>query len=91
MSKSLTKEKLIAAVAQQSGHTKSDVYLLFNALETIAKAALQGGSTVTIPGLVKLTPKLRLARVGRNPANGEAVNIPEKTVVNAKAVPSVLS
>jgi DNA-binding protein HU-beta len=35
----------------------------------------------TIPGLGKLQKKDRAARMGRNPATGEQISIPAKTVI----------
>ena len=36
------------------------------------------------PGMVKLVVQKRKARMGRNPATGEAIKIPAKTVVKAR-------
>lgn len=91
MSKVITKAELVAEVARQSGLTKGIVADVLASLDVAARAALKDGSAVTIPGLVKLTPKERAARVGRNPATGESVSIPAKSVVNAKAVSTILA
>ena len=40
----------------------------------------------TLPGMVKLVVQKRKARMGRNPATGEAIKIPAKTVVKARVV-----
>ena len=37
-----------------------------------------------IPGVCKLVVQRRKAREGRNPATGEAIKIPAKTVVKAR-------
>ena len=37
-----------------------------------------------LPGMVKLVKQHRKARMGRNPATGEAIKIPAKTVVKAR-------
>jgi len=37
-----------------------------------------------LPGMVKLVVQKRKARMGRNPATGEAIKIPAKTVVKAR-------
>ena len=39
-----------------------------------------------IPGMVKLVVQKRKARMGRNPATGEPIKIPAKTVVKARIV-----
>jgi DNA-binding protein HU-beta len=38
----------------------------------------------TLPGIVKLVLVKRKARIGRNPATGEAIKIPAKTVVTMR-------
>ena len=54
---------------------------------------LRGGTKVemskrsgefVLPGMVKLVVQKRKARMGRNPATGEAIKIPAKTVVKAR-------
>jgi len=39
---------------------------------------------IVLPGMVKLVVQKRKARMGRNPATGEAIKIPAKTVVKAR-------
>ena len=51
-------------------------------LEQIAALAYKNAkNTFTLPGLGKLELKNRAARIGRNPATGEAIQIPAKRVV----------
>ena len=61
--------------------TKKDVSAF---LETVAeigcKEAKKNGSFV-LPGFGKLVKQKRKARMGRNPATGEEIKIPAKTVV----------
>ena len=40
--------------------------------------------SVTLPGIGKLVLVKRKARMGRNPATGEAIKIPAKTVVKMR-------
>lgn len=91
MSKPLSKAELVAMIADQSGQSKSSVNELLIALEIVAKIALKSNVAITIPGLVKLTPKDREARTGRNPSTGAPVEIPAKRVVAAKAVSTILA
>lgn len=49
-------------------------------VETAYKEAKSSGE-FTLPGLGKLVKKNRSARTGRNPATGETIQIPAKTVV----------
>ena len=80
----MTKTELIAQLAADSGIAKADVEKVLDALAQEAITELAQGIPLTIPGVVKLTPKARAARTGRNPRTGEAVAIPAKTAVTAK-------
>lgn len=91
MSRTITKAELITEIAHQTGQTKGIIADVLTALENTAQAALKNGDAVTIPGLVKLTPMDKAARVGRNPATGEACQIPAKRVVKAKPVSTILN
>lgn len=44
---------------------------------------LRAGNAVTIPGVIKLKPVDKPARKGRNPATGEAIDIPARRDVKA--------
>ena len=51
-------------------------------METLVDLAYKNAkNSFTIPGLGKLVLVNRKARVGRNPATGESINIPAKRVV----------
>lgn len=86
MTKQLKKSELIAAIAEASGQPRAAIGYMLDGLEIAAKAALADGAAVTIQGLVKLAPKDRAARIARNPATGEAVQVAAKTVVVAKVL-----
>ena len=45
---------------------------------------LKKSGEFVLPGMVKLVVQKRKARMGRNPATGEAIKIPAKTVVKAR-------
>jgi DNA-binding protein HU-beta len=79
MSKAMTKSQICAAVAEKAGITKKQATEI---LETIANLAYKNAkNTFTLPGLGKLVLVNRAARVGRNPATGETIQIPAKRVV----------
>ena len=86
MTKQLKKSELIAEIAEASGQARAAVGYMLDALEQAAKAALKDGSAVTIPGLVKLAPKDRAARVARNPATGDTIHVAAKRVVTARVL-----
>ena len=79
MAKAMTKTQLVAKVAEKAGLTKKAAT---DILEFIAAVAYkEAKNTFTIPGLGKLVLVNRKARMGRNPATGEAIKIKAKRVV----------
>ena len=56
----------------------------FDELAALAEKELKRSGEFTLPGMVKLVVQKRKARMGRNPATGEAIKIPAKTVVKAR-------
>jgi DNA-binding protein HU-beta len=56
----------------------------FDELTTLAEKELKRSGEFVLPGMVKLVVQKRKARMGRNPATGEAIKIPAKTVVKAR-------
>lgn len=85
----MTKAELITALAENCHVTKQAAEQMLDGLAAVASHELALGETVTIPGVVKLVPKQREARTGRNPRTGETMEIAAKTVVSAKVVPSL--
>lgn len=79
MAKALSKSQIAASIADKTGITKKQATQV---LETIAELAYKNAkNSFTLPGLGKLVLVNRKARVGRNPATGEQINIPAKKVV----------
>lgn len=79
MAKALTKNQIVAAIADAAGITKKQAA---EALDGLAKLAYKNAKTgFTVPGLGKLVLMNRKARKGRNPATGETIQIPAKRVV----------
>src|SRR5262249_2741584 len=56
----------------------------FAELTARAGRKLRRPGEFVLPGMVKLVVQKRKARMGRNPATGEAIKIPAKTVVKAR-------
>ena len=79
MAKSLTKSQTVAAVAETVGISKKQAAQTIEAL--VALAYKNAKNSFTIPGLGKLVLVNRKARMGRNPATGEAIKIAAKRVV----------
>jgi len=79
MAKALTKSQVLASVAESVGISKKQAGQTVEAL--VALAYKQAKNSFTLPGLGKLVLVNRKARIGRNPATGEQINIPAKRVV----------
>ena len=77
--KPMTKSQIIAKLADQNCMKKKEVAAFLDSLVTLAYKEAKKGFTV--PGLGKLVVVKRKARMGRNPATGESISIPAKTVL----------
>jgi DNA-binding protein HU-beta len=53
-------------------------------MAALAVSETKKAGAFTFPGIGKLVLVRRKARVGRNPATGEPINIPAKTVVKMR-------
>ena len=79
MAKALTKAQIAAELASKNNLTKKQAV---EVLESLVQLAYKNAkNTFTIPGLGKLVLVNRAARMGRNPATGEAIKIKAKRVV----------
>lgn len=75
----MTKTQTIATLADRSGLSKGQVSDLLDQLAALSYTEAKNG--FTIPGIGKLVLVNRKERQGRNPATGEMITIPAKTVV----------
>ena len=81
----MTKQDLIDVVSEKAGLTKKDTSAVVDTiLETIVDS-LKRGEKVAFVGFGTFEAKTRKAREGRNPATGESIQIPERTVPAFKA------
>lgn len=79
MAKALSKSQVAAEIADKAGLKKKQAAEI---LEIIASLAYKNAkNTFTLPGIGKLVLVNRKARLGRNPATGEQIQIPAKRVV----------
>jgi DNA-binding protein HU-beta len=76
----------IAAHTANEGVSKAAVKFVLDGLSKVAHHELKKGGEVVLPGIGKLTVETRAARKGRNPATGEAIDIPEKRVPKFSAL-----
>lgn len=77
----MTKSQLLQELAAKSGRTKKEVVAMMEALVKMAYTQVKKEGEFVIPGLGKLVKVKRPARMGRNPATGEAIKIAAKTVI----------
>ena len=79
MAIALSKSQIAATIAEKNQITKKQAVEI---MEHIAELAYKNAkNSFTLPGLGKLVLVNRKARIGRNPATGEQINIPAKKVV----------
>jgi DNA-binding protein HU-beta len=79
MAKALTKSQIASEIAEKNGITKTQAVEILEHLAALAYKHAK--DSFTIPGVGKLVLVDRKARVGRNPATGETIQIKAKKVV----------
>ena len=82
----MTQAQFFQAVAEGSQVSKTQVRAVFTAVEDVVMKRLKGEGKIPLGGLGAVKLVDRKARIGRNPATGEQIKIPAKTVV--KITPS---
>ena len=79
--KRLTKSQLMAAMAETWGVSKKEAEDRYDQLVELIYGEVRRAGEVMLPGLGKMAKKHRAARMGRNPATGETIQIAAKTVL----------
>ncbi len=77
----MTKSQLLAALSEGTNVSKKDVTALMDKMVELAYSEVKKSGEFVVPGIGKLVKVNRKARQGRNPATGETIQIPAKTVV----------
>lgn len=77
----MTKSQMLAALAEKAEMSKKDVSDLMDVLAALAYSEVKKNGEFVLPGFGKFVKVNRKARQGRNPATGETIQIPAKTVV----------
>ena len=80
----MNKTELTAAVAERAGITQHAARAVIDAIVGTITDQTDAGRAVKILGFGKFEKKTRAARLGRNPATGEAIQIPETTTLTFK-------
>jgi integration host factor subunit alpha len=84
LSGTLTKAKIIDAVAESNGYTrKKSIETVETVLELI-KRSLESGEDVLISGFGKFSVRKKKERRGRNPATGKDLMLAPRKVVTFK-------
>jgi DNA-binding protein HU-beta len=77
----MTKSQLMTELAAKTGQAKKDVIMMLEALAEMAYSQVKKNGEFVLPGFGKMVKVKRKERMGRNPATGETIKIPAKTVV----------
>ena len=84
----MTKTQVIRHMAEQMEVTPKQIGAFFDLLIETATTETRKNGEFTIPGLGKLVKAQRAARMGRNPATGEAIKIKASTTVKFRLAKS---
>ena len=79
--KRMTQSQLVRTLAEKCEVSKKVSREFVQHLADTAIAEVKKNGLFVVPGLGRLVRADRKARVGRNPATGEVINIPAKKVV----------
>jgi DNA-binding protein HU-beta len=90
MANPMSKSKIIAYMTEKVSTdekpiSKKQVVAFFDELFKLAVKETKGAGKFVIPGIGRAVKAHRKARMGRNPATGEAIKIKAKTVVRLRA------
>jgi DNA-binding protein HU-beta len=77
----MTKAQIMAALADKTGLKKSEVVNVMDTVAAMAYSEVKKNGEFVLPGFGKMVKVNRKERMGRNPATGEEIKIPAKTVV----------
>ncbi len=89
----MTRTELIQALAEAAGTERKQAKMFLEAMTGLVEKQVRRGGEVPLSGLGKFKVVKRKARMGRNPATGEPIKIPAKTVVRftvAKALKDIV-
>lgn len=78
------KSELFSHFAERFDIKRAQAREFFDELQQLSESELKRSGEFSLPGVVKLVVQSRKARTGRNPATGESIQIPAKTVVKAR-------
>ncbi len=82
--KPLTKSQIVSHFAEKFDLAKKTAATVIEEMATLAIGETKKAGSFVLPGIGKLVLSKRKARKGFNPATGEQINIPAKTVVKMR-------
>jgi DNA-binding protein HU-beta len=82
--KLMTKGQIVAHFAGEFEISKKAAACMIDEYAALAIAETKKKGAFVLPGIGKSVLVKRKARTGRNPATGEAINIPAKTIVKIR-------
>ena len=82
--KPMTKSQTVSHFAKKFEFSKRMASEIIDEVAALAVSETKKTGSFTLPGIGKLVLAKRKARMGRNPATGEAIKIPAKTVVKMR-------
>jgi DNA-binding protein HU-beta len=84
----LTQTQLVRALAEKCEVNNKTARMFLDELSTLAVSEVKKNGMFVLPGIGRLVRQDRKARMGRNPATGEAIKIPAKKVVKFRVAKS---
>ena len=82
--KPMTKSQTVSHFAGKFELSKKTASAILDEVAALAVSETKKTGSFTLPGIGKLVLVKRKARMGRNPATGEPLKIPAKTVVKMR-------
>ena len=82
--KPMTKSQIVSHFADKFELSKKISSAIVDEIAALAVSETKKIGSFALPGIGKLVLVKRKARMGRNPATGEAIKIPAKTVVKMR-------
>jgi DNA-binding protein HU-beta len=87
--KKMTQTAIVRELAETTGVNNKVSKQYLESLADLAVRETKKNGVFIVPGIGRLVRAERKARVGRNPATGEAIKIPAKKVVKFRLAKSV--
>ena len=82
--KAMSKSQVTKYFAEKFELPKKTAAAIIDEVASLAVAQTKKAGVFVLPGIGKLVKAKRKARTGRNPATGEPIKIPAKTVVKMR-------